>query len=275
MRRKRLGRDSKAPAKYPRKGTKVATGHAAPAERKATTGNFALLRAAHRGRMGAVLAGATADRLREIAQVVGLTNDTTGRGKHLPATVIKAMHAADSSLLAQIDALEQFAQPTSDGPSDLAESVDRAVTWCAHVAGRRDAQFLVDLPRRLPAVTLDASDLQEILFALLVNARESDRGDAVTTIRIGAVASEGVVQLSVEDDGPGLSAALRKKVFGPFAPGHNGKTHLGIGLAVARQLARDHGGELQYDARAKGARFVLTMRAWRSGRSVGVRRPLQ
>jgi signal transduction histidine kinase len=272
VRRKRISQE-KTSAKYPRKaGVKSA---AQSTIRKEKPANFALLRAAHRGRMGAVLASATADRLREIAQIVGLAHDTNSRTRMLPPPVLQAMIAADTSLLAQIDALEQFAQPATDGPADLTDAVARAIAWCGHAAGCRDTDYVVELPRKLPAVSLDAADLQEILFALLVNARESRTGRNPARICVTAVATDGMVLLTVEDDGPGLTAALRKRVFGPSLGSRAGTSQVGMGLAVARQLAHNHGGDLQYDATGKGARFVLAMRAWRSPRAVGLRRTLQ
>jgi C4-dicarboxylate-specific signal transduction histidine kinase len=70
--------------------------------------------------------------------------------------------------------------------------------------------------------------------------------------------------MAVRDHGPGIAAAVRRKLFHSFsksaqeaaqsAPG------IGLGLALSRRLARDMGGDLRLDERVTdGARFVLTL----------------
>jgi C4-dicarboxylate-specific signal transduction histidine kinase len=223
---------------------------------------FALLRAAHRARMAQWLAGVTADKLREIAQVVGLTQDITRRGKAPTAGVMRAMMTADESLSAQIDALDLFAQQHRDGPVNVRDVVQQALAVVDRPMGPCQVDTVVDLPERMPAVSADPVDLLEILFALLVNAREAVAERHSCTIRVSAAVRAKAIAVEVADNGPGISAALRKNAFDPFVTGHRNESHLGIGLAVARQLARNHGGEIRYDARAKGARFVLTLPVW-------------
>jgi len=57
---------------------------------------------------------------------------------------------------------------------------------------------------------------------------------------------EGVVEVRVRDDGPGIAAAAVEQAFERFISldGHGGS---GLGLAIARDLARAHGGDLTYD----------------------------
>lgn len=66
----------------------------------------------------------------------------------------------------------------------------------------------------------------------------------------------------VEDDGPGVPQALQGQLFEPFATGRPDDT--GLGLALAREVALAHGGELNYLARPEGgARFELEL-PWRA-----------
>jgi two-component system OmpR family sensor kinase len=73
-----------------------------------------------------------------------------------------------------------------------------------------------------------------------------------------------VVMAIVEDDGPGVPAAMQEAVFEPFRrlePSRNRKTGgVGLGLAIARNLARGHGGDIAIDGAAPvGARFVFSL----------------
>ena len=71
------------------------------------------------------------------------------------------------------------------------------------------------------------------------------------------------VELSVEDRGSGISEADVGRIFEPFYRGDDSLTEgvsgTGIGLSIAKDLARLHGGDLCYEATASGSRFRLTL----------------
>ncbi|MFI5078401.1 MAG: sensor histidine kinase, partial [Vicinamibacteria bacterium] len=114
----------------------------------------------------------------------------------------------------------------------------------------------VDVPEGLPRVSADAVQIGQILFNLLVNAIQAleGRGGAV---RVGSSVADGHVRLHLQDDGPGVPAELRAKVFEPlFTTRARG---IGLGLAVSRSLAEANGGTLTLDESERGARFTLSL----------------
>jgi signal transduction histidine kinase len=73
------------------------------------------------------------------------------------------------------------------------------------------------------------------------------------------------VQVTVSDDGEGISEADRERVFDPYERAHHdpGMTDsVGLGLAVSRTLARRMGGDLTYDYRDGVSRFTLRLPGW-------------
>ena len=85
---------------------------------------------------------------------------------------------------------------------------------------------------------------------------------ACVTLRLSQQA--GIASLRVCDDGPGIPPALRERVFDRFfqAEGHRGAEQggAGLGLSLARGIARLHGGDLRVeDGDAPGAVFLLTL----------------
>ena len=103
---------------------------------------------------------------------------------------------------------------------------------------------------------VDADLICQVLLGLIANAAEAtpERGRVVLDARREA----GALELSVTDNGPGVPAALREKVFEAFFTTRTDGT--GLGLAVAKQLVEAHGGKLSVGEQpGGGARFALTL----------------
>ena len=108
-----------------------------------------------------------------------------------------------------------------------------------------------------------AADLQRLLRNLLDNAiRHSPVGGV---IRCEAKRDHAQVVLSVRDDGPGVAQEDRARIFDPFfrSPQTRGTSTdgSGLGLSIARAIARAHGGDLRIQDSAKGAEFVAELPA--------------
>lgn len=120
------------------------------------------------------------------------------------------------------------------------------------------------LPGGLPPVRGEESALRHLLLGLLMNAKQSMPAGYHGTVVLAATIEGGMVRLRVEDNGLGLTAEVRETAFEPFVTTRPGA--LGIGLTVARWLARRHGGELTLMAAALGGTEALvTLPTWRRG----------
>jgi signal transduction histidine kinase len=99
--------------------------------------------------------------------------------------------------------------------------------------------------------------VERILAPLVENAARHARTRATVNVsRHGAW-----VEVAVEDDGPGVAPAEATAIFEPgvrgsAADGHDGA---GLGLSLARRLARSAGGDVEADADAPGGRFVVRL----------------
>ncbi len=139
---------------------------------------------------------------------------------------------------------------------DVAALADLVAAQQARLAVPPTATLTVDVPADLPRVSVDVVQIGQILFNLLVNALQAI-GDRGGTVHVGATASDSHVHLHVDDDGPGVPADLRAKIFEPlFTTKARG---IGLGLAVSRSLAEANGGALTLDERDGGARFTLSL----------------
>jgi PAS domain S-box-containing protein len=111
-------------------------------------------------------------------------------------------------------------------------------------------------------VDVDAVQVERIVENLVRNAiKHTPPG---TRIRLSGTKQAGATVLIVEDDGPGIPPALRRSVFEPFTQGPQAyraaSPGTGIGLALVRQLAELHRGEVWVEeATSGGARFVVVL----------------
>lgn len=118
----------------------------------------------------------------------------------------------------------------------------------------------ITAPRPGPVAWADPAGIQRILEHLLSNASIfSPKG---ANIRLQVDAEGGYGRIRVSDDGPGISEAERERIFEPFAQRMNqpteGEPCAGLGLSVARRLARTLGGELRLEpSEGVGSTFVL------------------
>jgi signal transduction histidine kinase len=99
-----------------------------------------------------------------------------------------------------------------------------------------------------PNVVWDPARVRQVLWNLLRNAREAiaDGAGAGGTIRVGATDRDGMMELFVADEGPGIPPELLKDLPRLFLTGKRGGT--GLGLAVADRIVRDHGGTLHIES---------------------------
>lgn len=110
----------------------------------------------------------------------------------------------------------------------------------------------------------DEDAVGQILFNLVDNAAKYAAGATDRRVHLEVEATADAVLLRVRDHGPGIAAALHRRVFAPFDRGavplaSNEQPGVGLGLALARGLAADLGGALQLVPEASGACFELRL----------------
>jgi two-component system nitrogen regulation sensor histidine kinase GlnL len=118
-----------------------------------------------------------------------------------------------------------------------------------------------DYDPSLPDVQGDADRLQQVLLNLARNSIEAGartltlRTRAEHGVRIGERVLRMALRVDVTDDGPGVPAELRDTLFEPLVSGRADGT--GLGLALSREIAHEHGGELRYASRPGETTFSL------------------
>jgi signal transduction histidine kinase len=141
-------------------------------------------------------------------------------------------------------------------PTDLVALTRRVAGELGENAGR-------EIAVRGPASSIESADIdgvriEEVLTNLIDNAIKY--GAADQPIEIDIAEGPGLVRVSVSDRGPGIAPEERDLVFEPFHRVSRDTRGVGLGLHVAREIVRLHGGSLSVDQRAGGgATFVLVL----------------
>jgi signal transduction histidine kinase len=140
---------------------------------------------------------------------------------------------------------------------DLASAVGIVA---AEVAGQH-RRFTADLGA-LPVIWMNGVRARQLFTNLLENAAKHGGGEAVRVEVRAEEAPDGAVVVSVADDGPGVPAAYRERVFGVFERLEtDAETGTGIGLAICRKIVEGLGGRIWLADRDDGAEFRLSFPA--------------
>jgi signal transduction histidine kinase len=143
-------------------------------------------------------------------------------------------------------------------PSNLRSLVAHAVDTIAAVAEAQSVVVVQDVPADL-VVTLDRRRIGSVLANLLANALEAM--PAGGSIHISTIAAESSVVIRVLDTGPGIAPEIRDRLFQPFVTARK-PNGWGLGLAQARQVVIDHGGEMWLESPpGRGACFAFSLPA--------------
>ncbi|HUH31693.1 MAG TPA: ATP-binding protein [Rhodanobacter sp.] len=112
-----------------------------------------------------------------------------------------------------------------------------------------------------PEVWADADRLQQVLLNLARNAAQAGastltlRTRVEHAVRLSEQVQRSALRVDVMDDGPGIAEAVRDSLFQPLVSGR--ADGVGLGLALSRELAREHGGDLRCTSRPGATVFSL------------------
>lgn len=130
-------------------------------------------------------------------------------------------------------------------------------------ARAHDTRLRFELLEDIPEIFVHRVQITQVLLNLIRNALESLAHDATGTREIVVRcrrAETGECEITVCDNGPGVSPQILDRIFDPFRSTKPNGT--GLGLPMSRTIAQAHGGAVQYQAVApRGACFTLTLPA--------------
>ncbi len=101
--------------------------------------------------------------------------------------------------------------------------------------------------------------LEQALTNLLTNALHAVENEANPEVSVAVTSANNRLEVRISDNGPGLDGVDLADLQEPFFSTKPSGVGMGLGLAIATEIIKDHGGELTLDPSAKGAEFVFSL----------------
>jgi signal transduction histidine kinase len=158
----------------------------------------------------------------------------------------------------EISLLDLHASSPAASKGSVERAIDAAVDACSSAAVTRSVTIL-RAPVEPAIVAMDSDRLTLVLINLLDNSLK--HGRAGGTVVVGSdVLEQRTARIVVEDDGPGIAAEDRERIFALGERGDTSAAGTGIGLALVRLMIERVGGRVELDdAPLGGARFTITL----------------
>ena len=235
---------------------------------------------------------------REISQVAEALNDMRRRVRSLVNERTQMLLAISHDLRTPLTRLRLRSERVADPKlrdnmlRDIAAINEMLGETLAYLreGGTLEPAQLIELPSLLQTICAQFTDIghtvsysgpDRLAFACRVNAvtraianlvDNGTKHGGVVTVALESV-QDGKVRIEVSDDGPGIAADLREKVFEPFFKGDSarnaaGRGGFGLGLSIAREIIRRHGGDIQLVDRLPNGLIVRLTLAEQPGATV-------
>ena len=224
-------------------------------------------RQASESRVRQFVADASHELRTPLASIRGYAELSRRSPEPVPSDVAHAMRRVESEAVRMTSLVEDLlllarldsGRPLEHEPVDLSRLLVDAV-GDAHAAGP-EHRWHLDLPERPVFVTGDAARLHQVVTNLLSNGRTHTPAGTTVTARV--TAQNGTAVIAVDDDGPGVSAALLPTVFERFARADTSRSRAtgstGLGLAIVSAVVHAHGGTVEVTSRPGRTSFLVRL----------------
>ena len=172
----------------------------------------------------------------------------------------KRCTAIVASLLTYSHAEQMSEESMQEG--DCASLCQRAVDLLAYRIEREAVSVNQDVIAEIPKVLMHPNQIQQVFLNMLANSlddlKESGKVGPEVNITIGF--EDGVVSVTISDNGRGIDSGTLQKIFDPFFTTKPPGQGTGLGLSVSRNIIAAHGGEITCDSQVGlGTKFRITL----------------
>jgi C4-dicarboxylate-specific signal transduction histidine kinase len=144
---------------------------------------------------------------------------------------------------------------------ELQPLVRRVVDECRDLADEHSVELLCACDGDPIQLMADETQLSVAIGAIVKNALEAvcDGGHVGVGVHRLLHENDALAEISVCDDGPGISGEVRRHMFDPFFSGREAGRGLGFGASKCWRIVTDHGGRLVVKQRGGGAKIAIQL----------------
>jgi len=149
--------------------------------------------------------------------------------------------------------------PSHRDAHEVKTVVERAVSLVRHKLDMQSIELDLQFADA-PPVFCDAGQIQQVILILLVNAAEAMPQGGRLTVATEVESSGEAVRIRARDTGSGIPADVLPQIFDPFFTTKEDQQRTGLGLAVARSIVEQHGGEISvHSVQGEGTEFAVSL----------------
>lgn len=144
--------------------------------------------------------------------------------------------------------------------TDLNRVVEQAIRLVQHQLDLAGIQLQLQLDPDLPRVVCDASQIEQVLLALVMNAMDAMPQGGNLWLTTSFSREPGRVRIVVRDDGVGIPPEILPRLFEPFLTTKETGHGVGLGLAISHSILERHRGNIEVQSEVgRGTTFTVTL----------------
>jgi signal transduction histidine kinase len=211
------------------------------------------------GKLAASVAHEIRNPLTSLRMTIQMLQQRAGNDKTTQEAYAIVLSEIDRLALA-VEELLTFARPRPPqrAPTDLNKLVSDTLSFMERQLAHARVKAQTELDESLPKdFAVDSNKIRQVLVNLILNAQQAIVRDGTITVRTSWDAQKRIATIAVADTGPGVPEEIRTKLFELFVSTKPGGG--GLGLAIAKQIAEEHGGAIRFESSPKGTTFFVTL----------------
>jgi two-component system NtrC family sensor kinase len=129
------------------------------------------------------------------------------------------------------------------------------------VVKKEQIQLECDLAPRLPPISADLQQIEQVIVNLIHNACDAlSEIKGPKKITVLSRFEDGRVMVQIKDNGPGIPSNIQEKIFDPFFTTKDEGKGTGLGLSICQRIIQDHGGSITVESvPGSGASFLVSL----------------
>ena len=218
-------------------------------------------RLAATGKLAASVAHEIRNPLTSLRMTVEMLQQRAGNADPQTQEAYAVLLGEIGRLALAVEELLTFARPRPPRrePTDLNRLAGETIKFLERQLEHARIKSVVEADSSLPPdLPLDPAKIRQLLVNLVLNALQAIVRDGTVTVVTRWDSGRRQATLSVRDTGPGVAAEVQGRLFELFV---STKGSGGLGLAVAKQVAEEHGGSISYETSPHGTTFTVVLPA--------------